>query len=324
MNGAKDIRSYGYKVGSIPCGKANLITDVPGVKVGHCTVEENGHKTGVTAVIPCDGNVFVKKPVASVFTLNGYGKTAGTIQIEELGVIETPICLTNTLNVGKVSDALVEYTIQKCAGDHIKVRSINPVVASASEAFEQGCVGAGRGTVCCGLKGGIGSSSRVLDFAGKTYTLGALVQSNFGRMEDLMICGQPVGNRIAQELHPKNSKDEGSIMIIIGTDIPLSARQLKRVLKRAAVGLVRTGSYMGHGSGDVFIGFTNENYLPAAGKEKLLSISCFPEDRLDLVFRMAAESVEEAICNSLIYAHQENGVDGKIYHCLSEFLPERV
>ena len=185
-------------------------------------------------------------------------------------------------------------------------------------------MGAGRGTVCCGLKGGIGSSSRVLDFAGKTYTLGALVQSNFGRIEDLMICGQPVGNRIAQELHPKNSKDEGSIMIIIGTDIPLSARQLKRVLKRAAVGLVRTGSYMGHGSGDVFIGFTNENYLPAAGKEKLLSISCFPEDRLDLVFRMAAESVEEAICNSLIYAHQETGVDGKIYHCLSEFLPERV
>lgn len=264
-------------------------------------------------------------------------------------MIETPICLTNTLNVGKVSDALVEYTIQKCAGDHIKVRSINPVVGetndslinpiqeravevhhviqaleSASEAFEQGCVGAGRGTVCCGLKGGIGSSSRVLDFAGKTYTLGALVQSNFGRMEDLMICGQPVGNRIAQELHPKNSKDEGSIMIIIGTDIPLSARQLKRVLKRAAVGLVRTGSYMGHGSGDVFIGFTNENYLPAAGKEKLISISCFPEDRLDLVFRMAAESVEEAICNSLIYAHQETGVDGKIYHCLSEFLPERV
>ena len=279
MNGAKDIRSYGYKVGSIPCGKANLITDVPGVKVGHCTVEENGHKTGVTAVIPCDGNVFVKKPVASVFTLNGYGKTAGTIQIEELGVIETPICLTNTLNVGKVSDALVEYTIQKCAGDHIKVRSINPVVGetndslinpiqervvevhhviqaleSASEAFEQGCVGAGRGTVCCGLKGGIGSSSRVLDFAGKTYTLGALVQSNFGRMEDLMICGQPVGNRIAQELHPKNSKDEGSIMIIIGTDIPLSARQLKRVLKRAAVGLVRTGSYMGHGSGKLSSG----------------------------------------------------------------------
>ena len=135
MNGAKDIRSYGYKVGSIPCGKANLITDVPGVKVGHCTVEENGHKTGVTAVIPCDGNVFVKKPVASVFTLNGYGKTAGTIQIEELGVIETPICLTNTLNVGKVSDALVEYTIQKCAGDHIKVRSINPVVGETNDSF---------------------------------------------------------------------------------------------------------------------------------------------------------------------------------------------
>ena len=312
MNGAKDIRSYGYKVGSIPCGKANLITDVPGVKVGHCTVEENGHKTGVTAVIPCDGNVFVKKPVASVFTLNGYGKTAGTIQIEELGVIETPICLTNDSLINPIQERAVE------------VHHVIQALESASEAFEQGCVGAGRGTVCCGLKGGIGSSSRVLDFAGKTYTLGALVQSNFGRMEDLMICGQPVGNRIAQELHPKNSKDEGSIMIIIGTDIPLSARQLKRVLKRAAVGLVRTGSYMGHGSGDVFIGFTNENYLPAAGKEKLLSISCFPEDRLDLVFRMAAESVEEAICNSLIYAHQETGVDGKIYHCLSEFLPERV
>ena len=111
----------------------------------------------------------------------------------------------------------------------MEVHHVIQALESASEAFEQGCVGAGRGTVCCGLKGGIGSSSRVLDFAGKTYTLGALVQSNFGRMEDLMICGQPVGNRIAQELHPKNSKDEGSIMIIIGTDIPLSARQLKRV-----------------------------------------------------------------------------------------------
>lgn len=347
MNGAKDIRSYGYKVGNIPCGAFNLITDVPGVKVGHCTVEENNHKTGVTAIIPCEGNVFARKPVAGVFSLNGYGKTAGSIQIEELGVIETPICLTNTLNVGKVADALVEYTIQQCRADHIPVRSINPIVGEtndslinpildraveqqhvfqalehASKEFAQGCVGAGRGTVCCDLKGGIGSSSRVLSFAGKTYTLGALVQSNFGRMEDLMICGKPVGKTIAETLKPENSKDEGSIMIVIATDIPLSARQLKRVLKRATVGLVRTGSYMGHGSGDIFIGFTNGNYLPATDEKKFLEISCFPEDRLDDVFRMAAESVEEAIYNSLIYAHKETGVDGNVYHCLGEFLPE--
>lgn len=347
MNCVKDIRSYGYKVGSIPCGPSNLITDVPGVNVGHCTVEENNHKTGVTAILPCEGNVFAKKPVASVFSLNGYGKTAGSIQIGELGVIETPICLTNTLNVGKVSDALVEYTIQQCAKDHINVRSINPIVGEtndslinpiqeraveqnhvfkaiehASKKFEQGCVGAGRGTVCCDLKGGIGSSSRVLSYAEKTYTLGALVQSNFGRLEDLMICGKPIGKKIAEILHPENSKDEGSIMIVIATDIPLSARQLKRVLKRATVGLIRTGSYMGHGSGDIFIGFTNGNYLPATCENNFLPVSCFPEDRLDDVFRMAAESVEEAIYNSLIYAHKETGVDGKVYHCLGEFLQE--
>ena len=123
-------------------------------------------------------------------------------------------------------------------------------------------------------------------------------------------------------MKPENSKDEGSIMIVIATDIPLSARQLKRVLKRATVGLVRTGSYMGHGSGDIFIGFTNGNYLPATDEKKFLEISCFPEDRLDDVFRMAAESVEEAIYNSLIYAHKETGVDGNVYHCLGEFLPE--
>lgn len=345
METAKDIRSYGYPVGSIKTGARNLITDVPGVRVGHCTVEENNHKTGVTAIIPCDGNVFAKKPVASVFSLNGYGKTTGTLQIEELGVLESPICLTNTLNVGKVSDALVEYTKQKCAEDGITPRSINTVVGetndslinpildravechhvftaleNASKDFEQGCVGAGRGTVCCDLKGGIGSASRILSFSGKTYTLGALVQSNFGRMEDLMICGQPIGQKIASRLRPGNTKDEGSIMIILATDIPLSARQLKRVLKRATVGLVRTGSYMGHGSGDVFIGFTNGNYLPGTDGKDLIPISCFPEGELDQVFRMAAESVEEAIYNSLIYAHTETGIDGKIYHCLSEFL----
>lgn len=346
MQGTNNIRSYGYTVGTLPTGPLNSITDVPDVLVGHCTVEEKGHKTGVTSILPCSGNIYMKKPVASVYTLNGYGKTAGTIQIEELGVIETPICLTNTLNVGKVSDALIEYTKEICSRDEIPLRSINPIVGETNDShinpilerivnydhvmasiqdarknFQQGCVGAGRGTICFGLKGGIGSSSRILNYGRNKYTLGALVQSNFGRMEDLTLCGEPIGRKIASFLNPTQSKDKGSIMVVIATDIPLSSRQLTRILKRATVGLVRTGSFMGHGSGDVFIGFTNGNFFPEIHSETLLQLSIFPEEQIDLIFRMAAEAVEEAIYNSMIFAHAEVGTEGETYHWLGEFLP---
>lgn len=339
------IREYGYRIGEGTPGAGNRITDVPGVKVGHCTVQTEKNQTGVTVVIPCEGMVYREKPVAAAFALNGFGKTMGTIQIEELGVLETPIALTNTLNVGKVADALVTFTELECKKENMRLTSVNPVVGETNDSrinhitervietpqvleairnagadFEQGAVGAGRGTVCCGLKGGIGSSSRVLIFGGKEYTVGALVQSNFGRMQDFMIAGKPIGKEIHRRLRAEEQEDKGSIMIVIGTDIPLSERQLKRVLKRASVGLVRTGSYMGHGSGDVFIGFTNANMLPNVEKEQLRVMYCFPENQMDKVFRLAAEAVEEAILNSLVYAEAMKGLNGETYHSLREFL----
>ncbi len=341
----KGIREYGYVVGAGKPGPYNLITDVPGVKVGHCTIETEENKTGVTVILPCEGLIFEKKPIAAVYALNGFGKTVGGMQIEELGTLETPIALTNTLNVGKVADALVGYTCGECEKAGTEVQSVNPVVgetndwrinritrrvvgekevlqaiACADTVFEQGAVGAGTGTVCFGLKGGIGSASRRIPFGKTQYTLGALVQSNFGEMKDLSVCGDPVGKRIAQALREEKSEDKGSIMIVLATDVPLDARQLKRVLKRSAVGLIRTGSYMGHGSGDVFIGFTNGNYMPESRKRELIPIRCFPENQMNVLFRAAAEAVEEAIYHSMVYAKPARGRKGEVFHSLGEFL----
>ncbi|MDO4294408.1 MAG: P1 family peptidase [Eubacteriales bacterium] len=341
----KSARECGIAVGSGRCGIRNKITDVPGVTVGHCTVAEGERQTGVTVVIPCEGTIFEKKPLAAVYTLNGFGKTMGTIQLEELGVLETPIALTNTLNVGKVADALVTFTEEECRRAGRELTSVNPVVGetndsrinriteraveevhvrraieNAAKQFAQGAVGAGRGTVCFGLKGGIGSSSRLLSFGGREYTLGVLVQSNFGRMEDLTVQGKPLGQEIARRLRPPLQEDRGSVMVILGTDIPLTERQLRRVLKRAAVGLIRTGSFMGHGSGDVFLGFTNANSLPEEPGETLCPMLCFPENQLDRVFRLAAEATEEAILNSMTCARTMTGRNGEIYHWIGAFL----
>lgn len=339
------IRAYGYTIGNGKCGARNTITDVPGVKVGHYTVCEGKNQTGVTVIIPCDGVVYEKKPLAAVYALNGFGKTQGTVQIEELGVLETPIALTNTLNVGKVADGLVTFTERECRKNGKELVSVNPVVGETNDSkinqitervieaddvlsaiehagkdFKQGAAGAGRGTVCFGLKGGIGSASRVLMFGGTEYTIGVLVQSNFGKTEDLTVAGISVGRKICAKIQNSTKEDKGSIMVIVGTDLPLGERQLKRVLKRVAVGLVRTGSYMGHGSGDVFIGFTNANSMPDMEGEQFPVIKCFPENQLDKVFRLVAEAVEESILNSLTCAKTMPGRDGEIYHSLCEFL----
>lgn len=346
------ISDFGYTVGRGKPGPLDRITDVPGVLVGHATVDEGRNHTGVTLIFPCAGSIAGKRPTAASYVLNGYGKTAGLVQIDELGYLETPIALTNTLNVGKVLDAMVELSVRGAETDGWKLRSINPVVGETNDsmindicvravglpqveeaaraaqqdgpAFAQGAVGAGRGTVCFGLKGGIGSASRLIRFAGQTWTIGALVQSNFGSLRNLMICGDPVGERIQERLRSADGEDKGSIMVVIGTDLPLDARQLRRVLKRAAVGLVRTGSFMGHGSGDVFIGFTTGNDLPVQIKDDFLTERCFPEDRLDRVFEPAAEAVEEAVLNSLVNAEPSETLEGKTIHSLREFLDREV
>ena len=341
----KGIRAYGYTIGNGKCGIRNTITDVPGVKVGHYTVRKGKNQTGVTVIIPCDGFVYERKPLAAVYALNGFGKTQGTVQIEELGVLETPIALTNTLNVGKAADGLVTFTEKECRKNGKELVSVNPVVGETNDSrinqitervieaedvlfaiehaeknFKQGAVGAGRGTVCFGLKGGIGSASRILMFGGTEYTIGVLVQSNFGKTQDLTVAGVPVGRQICTKMQNSAKEDKGSIMVIVGTDLPLGERQLKRVLKRAAVGLIRTGSFMGHGSGDVFIGFTNANGIPDTKEEQFHMMKYFPENQLDKVFRLVAEAVEESILNSLTCAKAMLGRDGEIYHSLSEFL----
>ena len=240
----KRIRDYGIIIGRHETGPLNKLTDVPGVTVGHCTVDTEEHKTGVTVILPCRDNMFEKKLTAAAFVHNGFGKTAGTLQIEELGTLETPIALTNTLNVGLVHDAMVDYMTERCRNEGIEVKSLNPVVGecndsnlnnivgravtkehvfeairTASSDFAEGDVGAGKGTVCFGMKGGIGSASRIVKTGGETFTVGVLVQSNFGSTRNFVLDGKPLGDILAARIEDIK-KDEGSIMMVVGTDLP--------------------------------------------------------------------------------------------------------
>jgi len=335
------IRDYGITIGELPTGKLNKISDVPGVKVGHATIATDTHNTGVTVVIPCEDDPFISKLPCASFVLNGFGKTAGLIQIDELGALETPIALTNTLNVGLVHDAMVEYMVRTAK---TKVRSVNPVVCECNDAslstiqqrvvtaehvfaaienassdFEEGAVGCGRGTTCHGLKGGVGSASRVLIFDKKEYTVGVLIQTNHGRLSDLTVDGKNIGSDIQRRLE-ENTPDKGSCIIILATDIPLSDRQLRRVIKRCSVGLARLGSFIGHGSGEVFIGFSTANRISAKEKHDLVPSMQLNEDKIDDVFRAAAECTEEAVLNSMAAAENVTGPGNKTRYALKEFL----
>jgi len=343
----KRISDYGIRIGRIPKGERNKISDVPGVTVGHSTIRDDTHNTGVTVILPMEGNIFADKLVAASYVHNGFGKTAGTIQIDELGTLETPIALTNTLNVGMVSDAVVQYMIDRCAEDGIALASVNPVVgecndaglnaitdravtavhvreaiAGASADFAEGNVGAGAGTQCYGLKGGIGSASRLVELDGKTYTLGVLVQSNYGATADLMLDGKPAGKQISRWISEQEC-DKGSIMVILACDVPLTARQLRRVIKRCSVGIARLGSYIGHGSGEVFIGFSTANVIPRDAGE-ILQLSCIREDKINLLFRAAGEATEEAILNSMVCAEKVQAPNGKTVQSLKDFLEEDI
>ncbi len=239
------IADYGVQVGSLPRGARNKITDVPGVRVGHATIHDERHHTGVTVILPCADNMFKNKLTAASFVLNGFGKTQGLVQIDELGTLETPIALTNTLNVGKVHDALVEYMTGRCEQDGVSFSSINPVVGECNDAamnaihdrvvekahvlaaiegacadFAEGAVGAGRGTTCHGLKGGIGSASRIIPIAGRDYTLGVLVQSNHGTLEELHVGERAIGREIIRARRSKpeaEPTDRGSIIMVVAT-----------------------------------------------------------------------------------------------------------
>lgn len=335
-----NVSDIGLTIGSLPHGPLNNICDVRGVKVGHATIDTPRHKTGVTVILPCEDDPFTKKLVAASFVLNGFGKTLGLVQIDELGTLETPIALTNTLNVGLVHDALVEYTLRRCEKNGVRVTSLNPVVCECNDAalndiaeravhaehvfraietadthFEQGDVGCGKGMTCHGLKGGVGSASRILSINGESFTLGVLVQTNHGRLKDLRMDGKPVGQNIYTSLHD-DAPDKGSCIVITATDLPVSSRQLRRIIKRAGVGLARDGSFWGHGSGDVFIGFSTANRTT---NEPVQTVRVLREDLLDDAFRACAEATEEAVLNSMLSAHTVTGYSGKTRESLNTY-----
>ncbi len=324
-------------------GRRNLITDVPGVKVGHVTLsdEKRDIHTGVTAVLPHSGNTFKEKVPAAVHVINGFGKSTGLIQIEELGTMETPVVMTNTFGVGTALNALTKYmlaqnedigvstgtvnsVVTECndgelndiRGMHVSEADVLSALENAGEDFEEGAVGGGTGMICMGMKGGIGSASRMLEFDGEKFTIGVIVMSNFGFFGNLRISGKLVGTELSKPSGP----EKGSIIMLIGTDIPLSDRQLRRMARRSTVSLGRVGSYLGTGSGDIAIAFSNKNLIPHYSEKQILSTSYLHEDKMDNVFEATAEAVEEAIVSALYHAETMTGIRGKTVHGLREYL----
>jgi D-aminopeptidase len=343
--GQKRIEDYGIHIGELQRGRLNKISDVPGVRVGHCTIDTGRNKTGVTVVTWGEGSLSAHRLAAGCHVLNGYGKTTGLVQIDELGTLESPIALTNTLNVGLVHDALVEHLVTQARQQQMPLTSVNPVVCECNDAylndiqqravrqehvfqaladarpdFAEGDIGAGKGMSCHQLKGGIGSASRVVDLDGKSYTLGVLVLSNYGMLHDLTIQGYPLGRELEEKINVHEKVEHGSIIMVIATDVPLSDRQIRRVCRRAGVGLARLGSFMGHGSGDIALGFSTANHFSLAEKRDILPVQILREERLDGLFRAAAEATEEAVLNSMITARRTVGWNGNVRESLQDYI----
>ena len=330
-------RDYGIEIGILKTGKLNAITDVGGVTVGHITIiEGDSVRTGVTAIIPHQGNVFQNKVPAAIYIGNGFGKLAGYSQVKELGNIETPIILTNTLSVATATDALITYTLEQPVNK--EVRSVNSVVGETNDGWlndirgrhveqehvlnaiqnaesglvTEGNVGAGTGTICFGYKGGIGTSSRVIPKSLGGYIVGVLVQTNFGGV--LEINGVP----IAKELNKYPYRDkilndaDGSCMIVVITDAPLGSRNLERLAKRAIMGLAKTGGIASNGSGDYVIALSTarENLIPYSSESVFNEVKELRNSEISPLFLATIEATEEAILNSLFAAETMIGRDG--------------
>ena len=333
----KRVHELGLKIGILKHGKYNAITDVQGVRVGHYTlIKGENIRTGVTAIIPHEGNIFQDKVPAAIYVANGFGKLIGYTQIEELGNIETPIILTNTLSVPVAADALIDYILSLKENKDIK--SINPVVGETNDGWlndivgryikkehvikaistaslgtvEEGAVGAGTGTICFGYKGGIGTSSRILPSSLGGYTVGVLVQTNFGGI--LQIAGCPIGIELGKYyLRDKiMSNPDGSCMIVVATDAPLSSRNLKRLAKRAMLGLAKTGGISSNGSGDYVIAFSTEKSIriPYKSKSFFVKERVLRNEKLSPLFLAVIEATEEAILNSFFMANSMKGNNG--------------
>ena len=309
-------KSRGIRVGKLPCGPLDKISDVPGVTVGHCTLADGEVQTGVTALLPHQGDIFHDKVMAASHVINGFGKTTGLVQIDELGTLETPILFTNTLSVGTVETALVKYMLDKNPDICETTGSVNPVVCECNDSglndirglhvteenvraaladcradFAEGAVGAGRGMRCHGLKGGIGSASRVVELDGKQYTIGALVLSNHAVFDDLVVAGTPIQSLLDAHIPPH--EDKGSIITVLATDIPLSERQLA---------------------------FTTANRVPHYSEKAILPMGMVHDDAINPLFRAVAECVEESVLSSLLHAETVTGYHSRTVRCLSDLL----
>ena len=320
------------KIGEGETGTKNNICDVPGVMVGNYSVVDSEKEihTGVTVISPHPGNIFKEKVVASSYAFNGFGKTIGLVQVEELGTIETKIALTSTLCVNRIAEGIIKESLNDNPEIAVTTGTVNPIVMECNDGtlsrsrlrpitsldyekclekldydFTQGDVGAGCGMVCHGFKGGIGSSSRIIELDNKKYTMGIIVNSNFGSSNgrDLIINGRKMGALIKD----KEYEDKGSIVGVLAADLPLNERQLKRLLKRVELGIGRTGSYAGNGSGDVFLGFTTANKRNHFNDSAVSNNNILNDDYINIVFKNVVDMTEEAVLNSMLYSHHVKG-----------------
>lgn len=353
------------RIGLLDAGPLDAITDVAGVTVGHATLADGPVQTGVTVVNAHAGDPFTDKVPAAVAVINGFGKSVGLVQVEELGVLETPIALTNTFAVGTVATAQIRQCVLNHAGTGRDLPTVNPLVFECNDGFlndiqglavtdahyraacdaagedvQQGAVGAGRGMSSFQLKGGIGTASRRVSLSGPTrkedgtplpaegtaagdYTVGALVLANFGKLPNLTIDGLRVGPNLAMKLAGlEQDPEKGSIIMLLATDAPLDARQLRRLASRAGAGLARTGSVYGHGSGDIALAFSTAYTLPHLPDRPMPTVAMVHETLLDGLFQAAADSVEQAIIHALWSAESVQGRDGHVRPALADLVPD--
>jgi D-aminopeptidase len=342
------------RIGRLPPGPRDAVTDVAGITVGHATIAEGPIQTGVTVIVPHDGDPFRERLPAAVHVFNGFGKSIGLLQVDELGVIETPIALTNTFSVPAIAAAQIRAAIAANPQCGRSLPTVNPIVlecndgvlndiqamavgaehyraavAAAGRDVAQGAVGAGRGMSSFGVKGGIGTASRMAALAnGVTATVGALVLSNFGRPEQLIVAGELWGERLAERLRSGNRRKEadtperGSIIMVLATDAALDSRQLRRLAARAGAGLARTGSVYGHGSGDIALAFSTAWRLPLDRLAPMPNPAFLADGLIDPLFQAVADAVEQAILNALWTAEAVTGRDGNRRRTLLDVLPE--
>lgn len=334
------IRDFNILCGTMPTGTMNAITDVPGVLVGHHTIQDGDINTGVTAILPHSGNLYRRKVLAASEVINGFGKSTGLVQINELGSLETPILLTNTFGVGTCANALIRDAIAKNPDIGRTTATVNPVVCECNDGplndiqalavtedharlalsnatidVAEGNVGAGTGMTCFGFKGGIGTASRRITLDNQNYHIGVLALTNFGRAGDLTL---PDGRR--PDPRVKAEAEKGSVILILATDIPLEHRQLQRVTKRCGAGLARLGAFWGHGSGDIAVGFSTAVTFDHDEKSDLISVQALNENRIDKLFRAATEATQESVMNSMCAASAMTGRAGNSRLSLRDWL----